>query len=61
MPALSIGQYYTIQEVAPAVVAVLSQTDLPPPHLRYNSFLDVLVKWGCTWMWDSMVLIGDDN
>ena len=61
MPAISIGQYCTIREVAPAVVAVLSQTDPPPPPLRHDSFLEVLVKWGCTWMWDSMVLIGDDD
>ena len=59
MPTITVGQYCTIIEVDPAVITVLSQTDPPPPPLRHNSFLGVLVKWGCTWMWESMVLIED--
>ena len=58
MPTKNVGQYYTIREVATAVIAVLSHTDPPPSPLRHDSFLDVLVEWGCTWMWDSMVHVG---
>ena len=61
MPTKNVGQYCTIREVAPAVIAVLSHTDPPPSPLRHESFLDVLVEVGCTWMWDTMVLIGKDN
>ena len=53
-----VGQYCTIREVDPAVIAVLSHTDPPPSPLKHDSFLDVLTEWGCTWMWDSMVLVG---
>ena len=61
IPAKIVRQYCTIKEFSPAVIAVLSQTDRPPPPLRYESFLDVLVEWGCTWMCDSMVIIRDDD
>ena len=43
------------------MIAVFSHTDTPPSPLRHDSFLDVLVKWGSTWMWDSMVLVGKDD
>ena len=61
MPEISVRQYCTIIEVAPEVIAIFSQMDPPPPPLRHDYFLDVLVEWVCTWMCDSMVLIGDDN
>ena len=57
----NVGQYCTIREVDPEVIAVLSHTDLPPSHIRHDSFLDILVKWGCTLMWDTMVLVGKYN
>ena len=40
------------------MIAVLSHTDPPPSPLRHDSFLDVLIEWGCTCMWDSMVIVG---
>ena len=40
---------------------MFSHTDLPPSPLKHDSFLEVLIQWGCTWMWDSMVLIGKDD
>ena len=61
MRTTNVGQYCTIREVAPAVIAVLSDMDPPPSPLRNDSFLDVLVEWVCTWMWYSMVLIGKDK
>ena len=61
MPTAKLGQYCTIREVDSAVIAVLSHTDLPPSPLKHDSFLDVLIEWGCTWMWDSMVLFGKDE
>ena len=61
MPTANVGQYYTIIEVAPEVIAVLSHTDPPPSTIKHDSFLDVMIEWGCTWMWDSMVLVGKDD
>ena len=43
------------------MIAVLSHTDTPPPPLKHDSFLDVLIEWGCTWMWYSAVLVGKDD
>ena len=43
------------------MIAVLSHTDPPPSPLKHDSFLDVLIEWGCIWIWDSMVLVGKDN
>ena len=57
MPIATLGQYFTIIEVALAVISVLSHTDLPPSPLKHDYFLDVLIEWGCTWMWDSVVLV----
>ena len=58
IPKENVGQYCTIREVAPEVIAVVSHMDPPPSPLKHDSFLDVLIEWGCTWMWDSMLLVG---
>ena len=52
IPTAKVGQYCGIREVAPAVIAVLSHTDPPPSPLKNDSFLEVLIEWGCTWIWD---------
>ena len=61
MPTAKVGQYCTIIEVSPDVIAVLSHTDPPLSPLKHDSFLGVLIEWGCTCMWDSMVLVGKDD
>ena len=61
MPIAKVGQYCTIREVDPDVISVLSHTDPPPSPLKHDSFLDVMIEWGFTWMWDSMVLVGKDD
>ena len=58
IPTTNVGQYCTLIEVVPAVIAVLSHMYQPPLPLKHDSFLEVLIEWGCTWMWDSMVLVG---
>ena len=58
MPTTNLGQYCTIREVDPAVIAVLSHTYMPPSPLKHYSFVDFLIEWVWTWMWDSMVLVG---
>ena len=61
IPTAKVGQYCTIRGVAPDMIAVLSHTDPPPSPLKHDFFLDVLIEWGCTWMWDSVVLVGKDD
>ena len=43
MPTAKVGNYCTIREVDPSVIAVLSHTDPPSSPLKYESFLDVLI------------------
>ena len=40
------------------MISVLSHTNTPPSTLKHDSLLDVLIEWGCTYMWDSMVIVG---
>ena len=43
------------------MISVLSHTDPPPSPLKHDSFMGVLIEWGCTWMWDSIVLVGKED
>ena len=60
-PTTSSGERCTVREVAPAVVAIDSTAPDPPPEPSQDCFLDVLREWGCTWMWKSMRVTGDDG
>ena len=55
------GQVCTIREVEMAVVAVLSNADPPREEIMPNKIKEVLKKWGCTWMWKSLRLVGSDE
>ena len=44
MPTAKLGQYCTIREVAPAMIAVLSHTDPPSSTLKHDSVLEVLIE-----------------
>ena len=58
-PLQVVGDICTVKDVAVAVKTVLSSTPSPPPPRLPEDFMDVLIDWGCTWMWDSLRLIGD--
>ena len=55
------GAVCTVDSVAQAVVKVRSTAasfrPAPPPA----TFLDVLREWECTWLWDDLVLEGDEG
>ena len=55
------GVICSVKLVSPGVLAVCSWSQLAPPQPNPTSFWDVLVSWGCTWMWDQVKLIGDIN
>ena len=55
------GQVCTTREVDLAVVAIVSNTDPPREHIMPISIKQVLKEWGCTWMWRSLRIVGDDN
>ena len=44
-----------------AVVAVVSNADPPREEIVPIKIKEVLKKWGCTWMWKSLRLVGSDD
>ena len=57
----NIEEFCTVRDVAPAVLAISSfsapMTQPRPP----TESMDVLIEWGCTWMWDSLRLVGNEK
>ena len=60
-PAENRGKICSVREVAPAVVAIASTTEDPPPKSTPECFLEVVEEWGCHWMWDSIRMVGADG
>lgn len=60
-PLQEVGDICTVKDVALAVKTVLSSTPCPPPPRLPEDFMDVLIDWGCTWMWDSLKLVGETD
>ena len=55
------GVICSIREVGTAVVAITPSTPAPRPKDIPTTFMDVLIDWGSTWMWDSLRLIGEED
>ena len=55
------GGICTISEISPTVVGLVSTASSPRPKTLPTCFIDVLLKWNSTWMWDSLRLVGDDH
>ena len=51
----------SVKEIGLAVHAICSSSSLAPLPPLPVTFWDVLVSWECTWMWDSVQLVGDMN
>ena len=60
-PKTEGGVICTVDEVAMAVVALRSSAEPIRERERPSGFLDVLREWGCTWMWDSLQLVGGED
>ena len=60
-PLQEVGDICTVKDVALAVKTVLSSTPCPLPPRLPEDFMDVLIDWGCTWMWDSLKLVGETD
>ena len=58
-PAEINGNICSFQEVALAVVAITSTATPPCSQEMPTCFLDVLIEWGSTWLWDSLRLFGE--
>lgn len=51
----------SVRDVGLAVRKICSYASLEPPPISPATFWDILVSWECTWMWDSVQLVGDMN
>ena len=51
------GLVCSIREVSTRTVAIMSTAAAPHPPDLPTCFLDVLVEWGSTWMWENLRLI----
>ena len=62
-PVDSRGTLCTVDIVSATTVSIASElaTPLPPLDEHHTNFLDVLAKWGQTWMWDSLKVVGEEN
>ena len=55
------GNICSVWEVALVVVAINSTATPPCLQEMPTFFLDVLIEWGITWLWDSLRLVGEYN
>ena len=53
------GNICTLREAGIAIKAVEPVAEPPEEEVMPASQLEVLKAWGCTWMWDSLRLVGD--
>ena len=51
----------TVEEAGLGIYKIISYTNMAPQITRPETFMDVLRKWRCTWMWEDMRLTGDDG
>jgi hypothetical protein len=52
------GEICSVEEIQPGVFCITSTARRAPTAPLPNSFLDVLHKWGCTWLWEQMLVEG---
>jgi hypothetical protein len=50
-----------VEDAELGIYKIILFTNMPPQIVHPEIFMDVLSKWGCTWMWEYMRLRGDDG
>jgi len=60
-PVEPSGRVCTTSRDRQGRLIVHSSAEAPRPAPQPNTIQDVLLDWGHTWLWDSLVLIGDDD
>ena len=55
-----VGKICTVRNVKHEQKVVMSAAEPPRPREIPMTILEVLEEWGCTWMWNSLRLVGDD-
>ncbi len=57
-PWKEMGLTCSVEEIQPGMFRVTSTACRAPTATPPTSFLDVLRKWGCTWLWEHMLIEG---
>ena len=60
-PRENCGKLCTVETVAQGKKVIVSQVDGARAQTMPTTIMEVLEEWGCTWMWKSLRLVGDDN
>ena len=55
------GRICTVRDAGLAIKAVESMSQLPEDQPMPDGLLEVLKDWGCTWMWESLRLFGNED
>ena len=55
------GKICTVRDTGLAIKAVESMSNPPEKQVMPDSLLEVLIEWGCTWMWESFRLFGNED
>jgi hypothetical protein len=50
-----------VEEEGLGIYKIILFTNMPPQIVHPETVLDVLGKWGCTWMWEDMRLTMDNG
>jgi hypothetical protein len=53
-----MGEICSVEEIQPGMFRVISTVHRTPTATPPTSFLDVLRKWGCAWLWEHMSIEG---
>ena len=60
-PHEAVGKFCTVKPVRNGQQRIVSKVEAPRERIMPATILEVLEGWGCTWMWKSLRLVGDDN
>ena len=60
-PQENCGKLCTVETVAQGKKTIVSQVDCARERTMPTTILEALEEWGCTWMWKSLRLMGDDH
>ena len=55
------GKICTVRDAGLVIKAVESMSNPPEKQVMPDSLLEVLREWGCTWMWESLRLFGNED
>ena len=58
-PAAAVGKICTVKTISESIVSVASMANPCPQPQPKSDFLEVLLEWGNTWIWDNIIVQGN--